>query len=57
MARVKIDRPDLVMMDVKLPDQDGLDVVDLLVPASVGTVLAQQAATGQIALILTRRSP
>ncbi len=39
------------------PDQDGLDVVDLLVPASVGTVLAQQAATGQIALILTRRSP
>ena len=38
-----------------VPDQDGLDVVDLLVPASAGTAVAQQAATGQIALIVTRR--
>ncbi len=39
-----------------VPDQDGLDVVDLLVPASSGTAVAQQAATGQIALIVIKRS-
>ncbi len=37
-------------------DQDGLDVVDLLVPASSGPAVAQQASTGQFALIVTRRS-
>ena len=39
------------------PDQDGFDVVDLLVTASAGDALAQQASTGQIALIVTRRNP
>ncbi len=38
-----------------VPDQDGLDVVDLLVPAGAGTAVAQQAATGEIALVVTRR--
>jgi hypothetical protein len=37
-------------------DQDGDDVVDLLVPASLGPALAQQAATGQIALVVTQRT-
>jgi hypothetical protein len=40
-----------------VPDQDGFDVVDLLVSANVGTLVAQQAATGQIALIVTKRAP
>jgi hypothetical protein len=39
-----------------VPGQDGLDVVDLLVAAGSGSALAQQAATGQIALIVTRRN-
>lgn len=39
------------------PDQDGLDVVDLLVPAVSGIPVAQQAATGEIALIVQYRSP
>ncbi|HLQ57309.1 MAG TPA: SAF domain-containing protein [Streptosporangiaceae bacterium] len=47
----------LVQQVSNVPDQDGLDVVDLLVPASAGTAVAQQAATGQIALIVTKRSP
>ena len=38
-----------------VPDQDGFDVVDLLVPSGSGTELVDQAATGQIALIVTRR--
>ena len=46
----------LVQKVRNVPDQDGLDVVDLLVPARWGTAVAQQAATGQIALIVTRRS-
>jgi len=37
-------------------DQDGDDVVDLLVPASEGPSLAEQAATGQIALVVTSRT-
>jgi hypothetical protein len=37
------------------PDQDGLDVVDLLVPAALGPVLAKEASTGNIALIITSR--
>ena len=37
-------------------DQDGDDVVDLLVPASLGPSVADQAATGQIALIVTHRA-
>jgi SAF domain len=37
------------------PDSDGFEVVDLLVPAGSGTNLVDQAATGQIGLIVTRR--
>jgi SAF domain len=36
-------------------DQDGFDVVDLLVPASAGVPVAAQASTGQVALIVTKR--
>lgn len=36
-------------------DQDGFDVVDLLVPPSAGVSVAAQASTGQIALIVTKR--
>lgn len=35
---------------------DGLDVVDLLVASGNGPALAQQAAAGQIALVVTRRT-
>jgi hypothetical protein len=38
------------------PDVDGLVVVDLIVPAQAGTILARQAADGQIALILQSRA-
>jgi hypothetical protein len=38
-------------------NQDGLDVVDLLVPASLGSGLAKEAATGDIALVVTHRNP
>jgi hypothetical protein len=37
-------------------DQNGDDVVDLLVAASLGPAVAQQAATGQIALVVTHRT-
>lgn len=37
-------------------DQNGNDVVDLLVAASLGPAVAQQAATGQIALVVTHRT-
>ncbi len=36
-------------------DEDGFDVVDVLVPASAGVPVAAQASTGQIALIVTKR--
>jgi hypothetical protein len=39
------------------PDQDGLDVVDLLVTTANGTPLAREAAAGGIALVITSRSP
>jgi SAF domain len=39
-----------------VPDQSGDDVVDLLVPAGEGPAVAQQAATGQIALVVTHRN-
>ncbi|HTP14826.1 MAG TPA: SAF domain-containing protein [Streptosporangiaceae bacterium] len=39
------------------PDTDGFDVVDLLVPAASGTDLAEQAATSDIWLYVTSRSP
>jgi hypothetical protein len=47
----------LVQKVSSVPDQDGLDVVDVLVSARAGTAVAQQAATGQIALIVIKRSP
>jgi hypothetical protein len=37
------------------PDQDGFDVVDLLVASGLGPQVAEQAATGQIALVITHR--
>jgi hypothetical protein len=37
-------------------DQDGFDVVDLLVRTASGPAIAQQASTGQFALIVTKRS-
>jgi len=37
------------------PGQDGLEVVDLLVPASTGPTLAREAATGDFALVVTSR--
>jgi SAF domain len=37
-------------------DQNGDDVVDLLVDASLGPSVAEQAATGQIALVVTHRT-
>jgi len=40
-----------------VPNQDGFDVVDLIVPAQEGTAVAQQASTGQIALLVTSRNP
>lgn len=34
---------------------DGLDVIDLLVRAAYGPAVAEQASTGQVALVVTRR--
>jgi hypothetical protein len=39
------------------PAQDGSDVLDLLVASKSGTALAEQAANGQIALVVTYRAP
>jgi hypothetical protein len=39
-----------------VPDQDGYDVVDLLVTSGNGPSVAQQAATGQIAIVVTSRT-
>ncbi len=39
------------------PDTDGYDVVDVLVARSAAASVAAQASTGQIALIITKRSP
>jgi hypothetical protein len=39
------------------PDQDGYDVVDLIVASANGTALAEQAATGDIGLFVTKRAP
>jgi hypothetical protein len=41
----------------RAPDQSGLEVVDLLVPTGSGPALAKEAATGEIALIVTSRTP
>jgi len=39
------------------PDTDGYDVVDVLVARSAAESVAAQASTGQIAIIITKRSP
>jgi hypothetical protein len=39
------------------PDSDGSDVLDLLVSSKSGTALAGQAATGQVALVVTSKVP
>ncbi|MEP7024507.1 MAG: SAF domain-containing protein [Actinomycetota bacterium] len=39
------------------PDEDGFDVVDLLVPAQSAQVLGEQVSTGQFALLVTKRVP
>jgi len=49
--------PGVVEKVNSVPDQDGFDVVDLLVPAADAIPLAEQASTAQIALIVTSRSP
>ncbi len=38
------------------PDEDGFDVVDLLVPAGSATQVGEQASTGLFALLVTRRA-
>jgi hypothetical protein len=48
--------PAVVQAVDTVADQDGFDVVDLLVAASEGPAVAQQAATGQIALVITHRT-
>jgi len=48
--------PAVVQAVDSVADQDGFDVVDLLVSASDGPAVAQQAATGQIALVITHRT-
>jgi hypothetical protein len=40
----------------RVTDQNGLNVVDLLVPSSIGPAVAEQASTGQIALVVTHRA-
>ena len=39
------------------PDQDGFDVVDLLVPSANGPGLAKEAASGNVVLTVTSRKP
>jgi hypothetical protein len=48
--------PGLVEAVDSVPDQDGFDVVDLLVASGSGPSLAKQGSTGQIELIVTSRS-
>jgi hypothetical protein len=38
-----------------LPNADGIQVVDVLVATSAGAEVAEQASTGQVALLITRR--
>ena len=49
--------PGVVEKVNSVPDQDGFDVVDLLVHDQDAVALAEQASTAQIALIVTARSP
>jgi hypothetical protein len=47
--------PGTVQAVSSVPDQDGYDVVDVLVAADAAAALARQASTGQFALIITSR--
>jgi hypothetical protein len=47
--------PGIVQAVDAAPDQDGFDVVDLLVAPGDGVLLAKQESTGQIELIVTSR--
>jgi len=49
--------PGVVEAVTRVPEQDGLEVVDLLVPTSSGPTLAKEAATGGIAIVVTSRHP
>jgi hypothetical protein len=40
----------------EVPDQNGFDVVDLLVRSAIGPQVAAQVSTGQFALVVTKRS-
>ena len=46
----------IVQAVTRTPDQDGSDVIDLLVASRSGPALARQAASGQLALVVTHRS-
>jgi hypothetical protein len=46
----------VVQAVTRAPDQDGSDVIDLLVGSRFGPPLARQAASGQLALVVTHRS-
>jgi SAF domain len=48
--------PGIVEAVDAVPDQDGFDVVDLLVASGSGASLAKQDSTGQIELIVTSRA-
>ena len=49
---------DAVVEDVSsAPDQDGFDVVDLLVPTASGPGLAREAASGNVVLTVLSRQP
>lgn len=45
----------VVQAVTRTPDQDGSDVIDLLVASRSGPALARQAASGQLALVVTHR--
>lgn len=47
--------PGVVAAVTDAPDQDGFDVVDLLVSDANGVRVASQVSTGQFALVLTKR--
>jgi SAF domain len=47
--------PGIVEAVTAAPDQEGFDVVDLLVSSAAGSDLVDQASTGEIALIVTKK--
>jgi hypothetical protein len=47
--------PGVVEAVTSTPDQDGFDVVDLLVADGSATAVASQISTGQFALVVTKR--